>query len=333
MAPGSTDGRLVDNRLDRCPSEAVAPPREVCQRALRCVRGKRHLLQPNVRQDDLEPAVGVRHLYTHDPVETPWPEQGLVQDLWPVCRGDHDHWPVCVPGAQTVHGGEELVERLLRFIASAQRLGGAPARAPNRVDLVDEDDARRELPCAIEKLADARRPTAHEELDELRCCDTDEREVRLRSARASEERLTCPWRPHKKEAARNARAEGGVQPRVVEDLDCFPNLGFGFLGTREVSECCPLDVLVRQPALLTGAIALDLPLQHDGDQQDGKHQDNAAQRGARIEKADEGRQKRRQGAPRFEPKPQCHERHDDGGRTLGDYAHRGGHWPRTLQLR
>jgi hypothetical protein len=80
-------------------------------------------------------------------------------------------------GFESVHLDEQLVQRLLALVvATAEASAALPT---DRVDLVDEDDARRILLRLIEQVAHARGADADEHLDELRARDAEERHAGL----------------------------------------------------------------------------------------------------------------------------------------------------------
>src|SRR4029453_16915385 len=97
-------------------------------------------------------------------------QQRWIEDVGPVGRGDDDH---AVVGLEAVHLDEQLVERLLALVVTAP--AGGTAMAADRVDLVDEDDARRVLLALLEQVADAAGADADEHLDEVRAADREER--------------------------------------------------------------------------------------------------------------------------------------------------------------
>ena len=73
----------------------------------------------------------------------PGPQQRGVEDLRPVRGAEDDHRDV---GLEAVHLGEDLVERLLALVVAAAEARAGAARAPDRVELVDEDDRRARPP-------------------------------------------------------------------------------------------------------------------------------------------------------------------------------------------
>ncbi len=105
--------------------------------------------------------IGVRH---HDlAIETAGSQQRRVEHVWAVGRGDQDH---ALIGLEAVHLDEQLVEGLLALVIAAAEPGAA--MAADRVDLVDEDDARRVLLALLEHVAHAAGADADEHLDKVR---------------------------------------------------------------------------------------------------------------------------------------------------------------------
>ena len=107
-------------------------------------------------------------------------------------------------GIEAVELGEQLVERLLLLVVAAERAGRAAA--PERIELVDEDDAGRGLARLLEQIAHARRADADEHLDEFGAGDGEERHPGLAGHRAGEQGLAGAGRPDQQDALGNMRA-------------------------------------------------------------------------------------------------------------------------------
>src|SRR5262249_34717836 len=86
-----------------------------------------------------------------------------IEDLRSVGGADEHDARALVEAVQ-LH--EELVQGLLLLVVTAHQAGGA-AGAAERVQLVDEDDARRLRPGLLEQVADACGADADEHLHEL----------------------------------------------------------------------------------------------------------------------------------------------------------------------
>ena len=118
----------------------------------------------------------------HLAVEPPRAQQRRIEILEPVGRA-HDH--DLVGTAEAVELDEQLVQRLVVLAV----VGAAGACAPDRVELVDEDDRRRVLARLLEELADSGCSEPGEHLDERRCAGRVEVCARLVRGRLREQRL------------------------------------------------------------------------------------------------------------------------------------------------
>ncbi len=110
-----------------------------------------------------------------------------------------------VDAVEAVHLNQDLVEGLLALVVASAETGTTlPA---DRVDLVDEDDARRVALGLIEQIAHAAGADADEHLDELGAGDAEERHSRFTGNGAREERLAGARRANQQHTARDARAQ------------------------------------------------------------------------------------------------------------------------------
>src|SRR6266508_2020891 len=82
-------------------------------------------------------------------IEPPWSQERRIEHVRPV-RGRQHHDTFAARKA--VHLGQDLIERLLTLVVTSERTRSA-ARAPDRVDLVDEDDGGSDLPRLRKKFA------------------------------------------------------------------------------------------------------------------------------------------------------------------------------------
>jgi hypothetical protein len=82
----------------------------------------------------------IRTRHDNAPVETPWPQQRGVQDIWPVGRSDKNYPFI---GLEAVHFHEQLVQCLLPLVVAAAKSGATVA--PDGIDLVYKYDAGRIL--------------------------------------------------------------------------------------------------------------------------------------------------------------------------------------------
>ena len=200
------------------------------------VRGDLHAL--DVNPEDLLASLDVWLVDEHLAVESAGAEQRRVEHLRAVGRAHDDH---ALARVEAVHLGEQLVERLLALFVAAER--ALHAHLAERVELVDEDDARRLGFGLLKEVADARGADADEHLDELRSAQAEERHVRLARHRAREQRLAGARGADEQHALGNAAAEVGVFLRVLEELDDLLQLLLRFVDAGDIGEA-DLDFVV-----------------------------------------------------------------------------------------
>ena len=147
-------------------------------------------------------------------VEAAGAQQRGVKALGAVGGGEDDD---ALGGVEAVHLRKELVERLLALVVAAY--GSVVALFAYGVYLVDKDDAGRLLTGLLEEVAHLGRAHADEHLHELAAGDGKEGHVRLAGHGAGQQRLAGARRAHEQRALGQTRADVGVFPRVVEEID------------------------------------------------------------------------------------------------------------------
>ena len=198
-----------------------------------------HLHALRVDAQDLLAAFHVGLVDEHLAIEAAGAEQRRVEHLGAVGRAHDDD---ALARIEAVHFREQLIERLLALLVAAER--ALHAHLAERVELVDEDDARRLRFGLLEQIADAGGADADEHLDELRSAEAEERHVRFAGDRAREQRLAGAGRADEQHAFRNAPAEVRVLLRVLQELDDLLQLVFGFVDAGDVGEA-HLHLIVR----------------------------------------------------------------------------------------
>ena len=187
----------------------------------------------------------------------------------------HDHAGRRV---EAVHLGEDLVERLLALVVAAADARAGAAGAPDRVELVDEDDRRRGLLGLGEQAPHARGADADDDLDELARGDREERHAGLAGDGAREQRLAGARLAAEQDAARDLRAEAAVLLGMLEEVDDLDELVLGLVDARHVGERhALLGVLAaaRARAPERGEHAARLRAAHEHDQQADEQQRRA----------------------------------------------------------
>src|SRR5262249_51975137 len=133
------------------------------------------------------------------------------------------------------------VQRLLALVVAAAEAGAA--MAADRVDFVDEDDARRVLLRLLEHVAHARGADADEHLDEIGTGNREERHLRLAGDRLREQGLAGARRADHQYATRNAAAELLELRRIAQELDQLLHLFLGLVDAGDVGES-DLDLIL-----------------------------------------------------------------------------------------
>src|SRR5207253_3813195 len=99
-------------------------------------------------------------VYEHLSIEPSGAEQRRVEDLGPVRRAHDDY---AFARIEPVHLREQLIQRLLALLVAAERT--LHAHLAERIELVDEDDARRLGFGLLKQIANASGADADEHLD------------------------------------------------------------------------------------------------------------------------------------------------------------------------
>src|SRR6202008_3685134 len=113
------------------------------------------------------------------------------------------------------------------FVVTAAEPG--TAMAADRVDFIDEHDARRVLLALLEQVADARRAHADEHLDEIRAADREERNVGFAGDGARQQRLARSGGAHQEAALRDAPAKLLELLRLAQEFDDLLQLVLRFV--------------------------------------------------------------------------------------------------------
>ena len=111
-----------------------------------------------------------------------------------------------------------------------------PAMTADRVDFINENEARSVLFSLLEHVANARGSHADEHLDEIRTTDREEWHIGLAGNRSGEQRLAGSRRPDHEDAFWDASAELLESLRILKKLDQFRDLFLGFLDAGDILE-------------------------------------------------------------------------------------------------
>ncbi len=186
-------------------------------------------------------ALEVRGRHRNLPVEATRAEQGRVEDVGPVGRGDQDDAAL---GLESVHLDQQLVQCLLALVVAATHAG--PAVPTDGIDLVDEDDRRRVGLGLLEQIANSRSADADEHLDEVGAGDRVERHPGLAGNRPSQQRLAGSRWSVQQHALGDLRAQRLVPGRVLQEVLDLVEFFDRFVGTGDIGELGARHVLGEQ---------------------------------------------------------------------------------------
>jgi hypothetical protein len=176
-------------------------------------------------------AIDVRGVDDNLAIEAAGPEQGPIEDVGPVGRGENDDAGI---GGEAVHFNEELVDGLLAFVIDSPDVNAA--LTSNGVEFVDEDDAWGFCFGLLKQVANAGCADADEHFDKITAADGEERGMGFSRDRFREQGLASAGRADEQNAFRDACANGFIAVRVLEKIDDFGQFLFGFFAAGHVLE-------------------------------------------------------------------------------------------------
>ena len=239
------------------------------------VFGKRHLTHVDFQNALAANDIRIRHSdLTVEPAGT---QQSRVKHVRTVGRGDDDDTFV---GLKAVHLDEQLVQRLLTLVITAAKAGAA--MAADRVNLIDEDDARSVLLGLFEHVAHAACADADEHLDKVRTGDREERHIGFARDRTRDQGLTRAGRADEQRTFWNLAAQTLELGRVFQELDDFLQFFLGFINACDVFKGDAAFFLREQAGLglakahRAAASALHVAHQEEPHAQDQNHRQPCA---------------------------------------------------------
>ena len=125
-------------------------------------------------------------------------------------------------------------KRLLALVVTATEAG--TTMPTDRIELIDEDDARRLLLRLVEHVTDAGCTDADKHLDEVGTGNRKERHLGFARNRFRQQGLTGTRRAHHQHALRNLAAEALELARVLEEVDDLGDFGLGFVDAGDVGK-------------------------------------------------------------------------------------------------
>src|SRR5437773_40800 len=136
---------------------------------------------------------------------------------------------------EAVHLDEQRIQRLLALVVAAAN--AMAAVTADRVNLVDENDARGRFLALLEHVADARGANAYEHFHEIGAADRKEWDIRFARDGARQQRLAGARRSDQKNALGNAAAEFLEFFWITQKLDELLHFILCFLDTGDIAKC------------------------------------------------------------------------------------------------
>src|SRR6478609_9369842 len=174
----------------------------------------------------------VRQIYDDATVEAARPQQRAVQYIRLIRRCEHND---ALATRETIHFRQYLVERLLLFARAAER--DLAPRAPDGIELVDENDGLRVLARLLEEIAYSRSANAYDHLDELRRAHRKEGHAGFACNGSREQRFAGAGCADQQDPFGRASAQARIFFRRLEEVHDFDELVFRLVDTRHIVEC------------------------------------------------------------------------------------------------
>ncbi len=119
--------------------------------------------------------------------------------------------------------------------------------APDRIDFINENDARRVLLPLFKEIAHAARAHAHKHFNEVRTGNREEGNVGLAGDRTRQQRLARARRSDQQHTLRNSSAQLLELLRIFQELNNFLQLFLGLVRSGDVLERGLLLLRGEQP--------------------------------------------------------------------------------------
>ena len=227
--------RLVQQVFEIGRRKARCAPRDDLRRN---VVGERFIFA--VDSDDLFASLDVRDAYDDLAVKTARPEQSGIEHVRTVRRRDDYDARVFL---ESVHFNEQLVQSLLALVVASAESGAS--LAAYRVDLIDEEDARRVFLCLVEQVADARRAYAYEHFNKVGPADAEERDSGFARHGSGNVRLARSRRAYEQDARRDPGSQRRVFARVFKEIHDLAEFLFFLLKSCHVGKGDFVVVLIQ----------------------------------------------------------------------------------------
>lgn len=173
----------------------------------------------------------VRAFYHDLTVEASWAQKSRVKHIWAVGGCQHHNGFMRV---KAVHLDQNLIKGLFAFVVAPSQ--SSAALATDRVEFIDEDDARGAFPGSGKEVTNATRPNADQHLDEFGGRHREKRHVGFAGNGSGEQGLAGPRRANQQDAFRNLATEPLETGRGFEKLDDLDQFGLRLVNACDISK-------------------------------------------------------------------------------------------------
>ena len=247
--------------------------RTLCQRTQIHIR--RHPFVPRMNIENRLSALAVRKRNRNLTIETARTQQSRIQNIRTVRRRNHDDAAVVF---HTVHLNEQLVQRLFTLIMAAAEAG--TTLTTNRIDFINEDDARSSCLRLLEHVTYTARTDTDKHLNKVRTRNGIERNICLTGDCLCKQRFAGARMTAQQNSLRNPRTHPLVFGRRFQISDDLLHLCLFLIAARHIAEAylrlglqtCPR--LAEIKCLRIGRIVSAHPVHHPHAQQQNNDQRN-----------------------------------------------------------
>mmetsp|Transcript_7856 Transcript_7856/g.23167 ORF Transcript_7856/g.23167 Transcript_7856/m.23167 type:complete len:226 (+) Transcript_7856:1406-2083(+) len=159
-------------------------------------------------------------------------EKGLIQNVNTVRSGNGDDAWIAI---ESIHLHKDLVDGLLTLVIATSE--ASTTLTTNRINLINENNARSILLRLREDITHTRRTHTNEHFNKLRTRNRDEWDSSLTSHGLGQQSLARTRRSVKNDTTRDAAPIGRVHLRLLKEINDLRKLELGTIATSNVLEC------------------------------------------------------------------------------------------------
>ncbi len=173
----------------------------------------------------------VRQAHHHLAIEPARAQQRRVQHVRTVGGGNDDNAFIAF---EAVHFHQQLVEGLLTLVVTTAHT--STTVTANRIDLINEDNARALFFRLLEHVANTGGTHAHKHFHKVGAGDREERHLGLARDGLGKQGFTGTGRAHHQYALRDATTKALELARIPEEIHQLFHVFLGFVDTRDIGK-------------------------------------------------------------------------------------------------